>query len=309
MISQEFKDKIIETLHLLGVSSTTIQLEPLHGGCINHAARLTAGNHTFFIKWNESPPPGMFQKEAMGLALIKQTKTIRVPEVLGYFEGEGIQQSLPAFILMEFIPSGKRLSSYTFQNLGEQLAQMHLHTLSPGGKFGLEEDNYLGTSPQTNRWHEDWGNFFIEQRIKPQMELAFRNGKLPPARRSLLEKLIVRIPEILGNQTHQPVLLHGDLWIGNVLNDPNDHPVLIDPAVFYGDREAEIAYTRLFGGFQSEFYLAYQQVFPLETGFEIRKDLYNLYHLLNHLNLFGEPYGMQVDAIARYFVGQKSSIT
>ncbi|GAP06710.1 fructosamine-3-kinase [Anaerolinea thermolimosa] len=303
MISQEFKKKIIETLHLLGISSTSIRLEPLNGGCINHAARLTAGNHTFFIKWNESPPPEMFQKEARGLALIKQTNTIRVPEVLAYFDGVDRKPSPPAFILMEYIPSGKPLSSHTFKNLGEQLAQMHLHSLAPGGKFGLEEDNYLGTTLQKNQWHEDWATFFIEQRIQPQMELALRNGKLPPFRRSLLEKLIIRIPELLGNQTHQPVLLHGDLWIGNVLNDPGNHAVVIDPAVYYGDREAEIAYTQLFGGFQPEFYLSYQQVFPLEAGFEIRKDLYNLYHLLNHLNLFGEPYGLQVDSIARYLIG------
>lgn len=305
MISQEFRDKILDTLHHLGISPKTIQLEPLHGGCINHAARLIAGNHIFFIKWNEASPPGMFQKEAMGLALIKQTKTIKVPEVLGYFDGEDIHQSLPAFILMEYIPSSKPLSRHTFQTLGEQLAQMHLRTHSPGGMYGLEEDNFLGTTLQTNRWHEDWVSFFIEQRIRPQMELASRNGNLPPARRTLLEKLIIRIPEILGGQTHQPALLHGDLWIGNILTDPNNSPVLIDPAIYYGDREAELAYTQLFGGFQPEFYLAYQRAFPLEDGFEIRKDLYNLYHLLNHLNLFGEPYGMQVDSIARYFIGQR----
>ena len=158
-------------------------------------------------------------------------------------------------------------------------------------------DNYIGSTPQVNGWLDDWLAFFRERRLRPQMELAARNGHLPAGRRRALEGFMGRLDELLGGVPRRPALLHGDLWGGNMIADPSGQPVLIDPAVYYGDREADLAMTALFGGFSSAFYAAYNEVYPLADGWRERFRIYNLYHLLNHLNLFGEGYGAQVDAV------------
>ena len=169
--------------------------------------------------------------------------------------------------------------------------------------FGLEINNYIGSSEQRNDWTINWIRFFGEQRLAFQCKLAVKNGLMPAGRRKKLDRLIERLDDILGvHQPRQAALLHGDLWGGNVIPGP-DGLVLIDPAVYYGDREAELAFTELFGGFTAEFYQGYEETYALDSGYSQRRDVYNLYHLLNHLNLFGEGYGSQVDGILRRYTG------
>ncbi|MFN8457131.1 MAG: fructosamine kinase family protein [Anaerolineae bacterium] len=169
-----------------------------------------------------------------------------------------------------------------------------------GPSFGLEQDNFIGANPQSNLPNDNWLAFFREQRLAFQMELARRNGYLTPQRARWLEKLLARLGDWLPAQPPAS-LLHGDLWGGNWLTLASGEPALIDPAVYYGHREADLAFTELFGGFPATFYTAYQSAWPLEAGYEERKHLYNLYHLLNHLNLFGEGYGSSVDSILRRY--------
>jgi protein-ribulosamine 3-kinase len=181
-----------------------------------------------------------------------------------------------AYLLLEFLPlQGKR----DFAALGRMLAEAHCQ---PGPRFGWSRDNYIGATPQRNGWSDNWAGFWREKRLQPQFELARRNG------------FDLRIDaEILQDHRPQPSLLHGDLWSGNA-GFTKEGPVLFDPAVYYGDREADLAMTELFGGFSREFYEAYEETYPLEPGYQVRKHLYNLYHLLNHLNLFGAGYLPQV---------------
>lgn len=245
----------------------------------------------------------MFEKEAHGLALLRETHTIRVPEVL--FTHEQTTDCPQAFILLEFITQpADRSANWNPTVLGEQLAALHHSYHYPHQvRFGLDEDNYLGSSIQVNGWSSNWVAFFKEKRLEFQISLAERNGRLTKIRRHKLDVLCGNLAKWLESPPQGPSLLHGDLWSGNVLSDEHHNPVLIDPAVYYGNREAEIAYTELFGGFPKSFYEAYNSVNPLEPGYETRRDIYNLYHLLNHLNLFGEGYAVRIDAVLRYYVG------
>jgi fructosamine-3-kinase len=171
------------------------------------------------------------------------------------------------------------------------------------GAYGLDHDNYIGATPQPNGWMPSWRDFFRERRLRFQAELARRNGLLPAERASRVERLLDRLDRWIDDALVRPSLLHGDLWGGNFIVGPGGGPALIDPAAYYGDREADLAFTRLFGGFPDNFYRAYAAAWPLPAGWQDRRDLYNLYHLLNHLNLFGESYGAQVDAVLRRYVG------
>jgi protein-ribulosamine 3-kinase len=271
-------------------------LLPVGGGCINNGQRLETGQSVYFLKWNPAPLPGMFAAEARGLELMRATSTVRVPAVYATAEAA---PGAPAFILLEYL-QGSAPRGGGQEILGRQLAQMHL---SPApAQYGLDQDNYIGSTPQINAWESDWVTFYREHRLRYQMELAARSGRLNGQRRAQLDQLLARLPELLGGLERRPALLHGDLWGGNVIPGPDGQLALIDPAVYYGDREAEIAFTELFGGFSDAFYRAYQEVYPLDPGFSDRRDLYNLYHLLNHLNLFGEGYGGQVDRMLRRYV-------
>jgi len=272
-------------------------VRPLGGGCINNAMRVETDAGVYLLKWNPDPLPGMFAAEARGLQLLAETGTVHVPAVYAFSEP---QDGLPAMILLEWLEGPPNIQSMA--RLGEKLAELHRSGRSPNAAYGLDRDNYLGSTPQVNGWETDWPRFFARCRLVPQMELARRNGRLTPARARLLERLIGRLDALLGGVERRPALIHGDLWGGNVIPGP-DGLALIDPAVSYSDREAEIAYTHLFGGFTREFYQAYRATWPLEPGFEDRIDLYNLYHLLNHLNLFGEGYGADVDRVLRRYAG------
>ena len=190
------------------------------------------------------------------------------------------------------------------EELGFQFAKLHYFS---GEKFGFPEDNYLGDSPQSNSPSKNgsinWPTFYVENRLQFQAALAVKNGYMTPELQNLLELLYNKIPELLSGTEDKPSLLHGDLWSGNYLIDKNGRSWLIDPAVYYGHREADLAMTSLFGGFSKTFYSAYESAFPLAPGYAEREPLYQLYHLLNHLNLFGTGYYRQVISILKRFAG------
>ncbi len=256
--------------------------------------RLTIGGQQFALKWAAGGlPAAMVAAEARGLQALAATNTVRVPQVV---LASAADERLPAFVVSEWIEGDGR--PYDAARLGEQLAALHRCT-APA--YGLAEDNFIGGTPQRNGWEADWITFFRERRLTPQIELAAQNGRLPARRRQALERVLSRLEQWLGGVARRPALIHGDLWSGNVVAGAGGAPALIDPAISYSDREAELAFTELFGGFPARFYAAYQAAWPLDPGYAERRDLYNLYHLLNHLNLFGEGYGAQVDAIARRY--------
>lgn len=281
-----------DMLRQQGDSGDLVAARLLGGGCINHAMQVETEKQVYLLKWNAAPLPGMFEAEARGLALLAKTRTVRVPSVYGFSD---LTPDHPAFILLEWLEG----SSSRQEQLGEQLAALHRQGQS--ADYGMDKNNYLGSTIQVNYWEPDWVRFFAEARLRPQMILAQKNQRLSSERGRRLERLIDHLESRLGGIPRIPSLIHGDLWIGNVIPGPGGL-ALIDPAVSYSDREAEIAYTELFGGFTDGFYRAYQSVWPLEPGYRERRDLYNLYHLLNHLNLFGESYGYQVDSVIHQYI-------
>lgn len=257
------------------------------GGCINSAFRISSGTQEFFVKLNSDDQLDMFIAEAEGLQEMANAKAIHVPEPVCYGTADG-----QAFIVMEALYLGGGASG-AMQRLGEQLAAMHQCTKD---QFGWHRDNTIGSTPQPNNWSSDWLDFWREQRLGFQLKLAGRNG----AGNRLLdkgEKLKANLEVFFDG--YQPVasLLHGDLWSGNYSIMSNGEPVIFDPAVYYGDREADIAMTELFGGFGSEFYAAYNNAWPLDDGYKIRKTFYNLYHIINHFNLFGGGYASQAEGM------------
>ncbi len=291
-LPETLQEPLRQALRQLGDTSEVRSLQPVSGGCINNAQYLETGQNKYLLKWNRNSPVGMFESEADGLKLLAETHTVRVPDV---YVVQAAQADQPAFILLEWLEGPRNVDD---SQLGEQLAQLHRKGHSPEQPpaYGLDENNYLGSTRQINQWETDWVTFFINCRLKPQITLAEHNHRLTPNRQRHLERLIERLPGLLSGVERRPALIHGDLWGGNVIPGPTG-PALIDPAVSYSDREAEIAYTQLFGGFSQRFYAAYNRSWPLDPGFVERSDLYNLYHLLNHLNLFGERYGGQVDTV------------
>lgn len=281
------------------------QTIPLTGGDINQAARIVlADGQQWVVKWRHPTIPTMFSVEQRGLALLQATNTVRVLKLIAHAEGT---EDCPAFIVMEWLGQGRK-SAEVETRLGQQLALLHQQPILPqfGGtndddhRYGLDHDNFIGATPQPNRMGGSWVSFFREERLGFQMELAGQNGYLPKQRRQLLARLLTQLAEYLPDQPESS-LLHGDLWGGNWLVTDDGEPALIDPAVYYGHREADLAFTELFGGFSAQFYAAYNETWPLDHGYPQRKPLYNLYHLLNHLNLFGEGYGSQVDAVLRRY--------
>ncbi len=261
------------------------------GGCINNAQKLETTAGAFFIKTNDaSRYPGMFEAESQGLETLKSAGAIRVPDVVAC--GKAGTQS---FIILEFIDSGARSRTF-WEKFGQSLADLHRNT---SHQFGFDRDNYIGSLKQINRRHDDWKSFFIEERLQKQAQLALENGLLSEKHISQFESLYKKLEGLLPEEP--PALLHGDLWSGNFMTADDGEACLIDPAIYYGHREMEIAFTQLFGGFEARFYNAYHEAFPLQPGFEIRKEICNLYPLLVHVNLFGGGYAASVESIlARY---------
>lgn len=262
-------------------------LNPLGGGDINDTAVLrTAGGRRFCVKQNAGAPSDFFHAEAAGLSAIADSASLRVPEVVFVAE---------KFITLEYIPPGRKSPRY-WETLGAGLAQMHRQVRQ---QFGFPIDNYCGLTPQPNTFSKDGHAFFRERRILFQAALAFDKGLLNARELKQIESFANRLTELIPEQ--QAALLHGDLWSGNIHRDEDGDPVLIDPASYYGWPEADIAMTLLFGGFAEAFYSSYLESNPLAQGWRQRADIYNLYHLLNHLNLFGGGYHGQAMAVVNRY--------
>ncbi len=257
------------------------------GGCIHQSMTVeTAAGATFFLKVNSTAPEDMFEREAAGLEALRAAGGPKIPQVF-------LQRQ--DFLLLEDLQPGSPSPDY-WTILGRQLAAVHQKHSS---RFGFEHDNYIGSTPQPNGWDEDGWRFFADQRLRYQAKLARDRGYLDRADIQRLERLCTRLPEMIPEQ--KASLLHGDLWSGNVISDGKGHPALIDPAVYYGWAEADLAMTELFGSLPEECYQAYQTARPLDPGWRSRYPIYNLYHLLNHLNLFGRGYLSRVQGILKRF--------
>ena len=270
----------------------------------SHTARIESNGQPLVVKWQphvlDVPHgwPSVVAAEALGLRAITQTRTVRVPEVIAQGEQQGDR---PAFVVIAWIEEAPTADQHkTGRVLGEQLASMHRATADA---FGFEQHTWCGSTPQPNSWTTSWVEFYGQQRLGFLLELAARNGYLPEARRRRLQDLIERLDTWIDDQAVQPSLIHGDLWSGNWLIDMTGRPVVIDPAAYYGDRELELAMCRLFGGFPDTFFRAYDDAWPPAPGRDDRIPLYQLYHLLNHLNIFGESYGAQVDRVLQRYAG------
>lgn len=262
------------------------------GGCINHCGKLVTSAGTFFLKWNDALKfPGMLVAEAKGLTLLRNPGVIHVPEVLGVGEVGDHQ-----FMVMEYVHQHARSKNY-WDNFGRHLATLHQVRETA---FGLDHQNYMGSLQQFNDPVGSWVDFFIQQRLSVQVELAIANHRLPAEVLIKIEILYQKLPALLPAE--QPSLLHGDLWSGNLIADEMGEPCLIDPAVYFGHREADLAMTQLFGGFDDRYMNSYHEVFPLTPGLSERIDLYNLYPLLVHVNLFGGGYVSQVNSILNRYI-------
>lgn len=272
---------------------------PLRGGDVNQAALVNAGGQKFVAKWKMDAPQGLYQCEAEGLLYLRRANALRVPTVVTV----GDYQT--PFIVMEYIPTQPPVEETLFaRRLGEGLAALHRDNVYHHKRFGFYKDNFLGSQPQPNTFHADWPTFYRDCRLLPQIEKARSRGLIPAERERLLGQITDNLETRLGDFDARPVLVHGDLWSGNFLSAADNEPVLIDPAVYYGEREVEIAYTELFGGFPRGYLAAYHAALPLDPGYERRRALHQLYPLLVHLNHFGEMYGPAVDRACRAYAHQ-----
>ena len=268
-----------------------LNVMPVGGGSINQVYCLQTDSIKYLIKINDREIfPGMFNAEAKGLETIKKTRTISVPEVVlqDDFENE-------SFLILEWIDN-KRPTAKGSASLGEQLARMHQHTAN---QFGVVTDNYMGSLTQSNRSHQSWSEFFVEERLKPMVQIARHNKWISSSYVDKFDRLYERLPGLFEEE--KPSLIHGDLWSGNFMCDGNSRPVLIDPAVYFGHRAIDLAMTTLFGGFDKSFYEAYRYHFPLPNNYLEQWDVSNLYPLLIHLNLFGSSYLHDIAVILKKF--------
>lgn len=252
--------------------------EAVGGGCINQAVRVAGEGRDFFVKLNAAAKADMFAAEAEGLRALAATRTVRVPEPVCW----GVAGD-SAYLVLEHLAFGRGGSG---AELGGQLAALHRTTQA---EFGWHRDNTIGSTPQINTPCADWLEFWRERRLGYQLRLAERNGWGGELQR-LGAQLLVEMNALFESYRPQPSLLHGDLWGGNHGYLADGRPVLFDPAVYFGDREADLAMTELFGGFGGDFYAGYRAAWPLDPGYASRKTFYNLYHILNHVNLFGGGY-------------------
>ena len=277
-MSVEFRESLQVVL-----DRSILELLPVSGGCISEAWQVRTAEETVFIKLSTSLLPGMLAAEAEGLHELAKSGAIRVPEVIKLTED---------FLVLEFIPTAINPPTNFWSKLGRQLANLHAYSQKIPG---FHQDNFIGRSPQKNHRTSNWKDFFWQSRLLPQWEMAMQRG-VPNKIKLLWQKLEILWSATLEGSSPQASLLHGDLWSGNVLVSNNGDPVVIDPAVYYGDAEADLSLTYLFGGFPAKFYDAYHEIRPKSEGFVRRQKVYQLYHLLNHFNLFGNSYTQSVES-------------
>ena len=267
----------------------------VQGGSINQAQVLVLSNGVqVFMKQNSNPPTDFFFAEAKGLKLLNQAKKgPRIPKPICIQSGPR-----PTFLLMEYIKSfseDKKFAERFAQSLSE------LHRISQES-FGLDHNNFIGSTPQQNQMEKDGLVFFRDHRIDFQRKLARKMGLLPVSTDKKIDSLCDNLGSFLNLTGESPSLVHGDLWSGNYFSDSKGRPCIFDPAAYYGLRETDLAMTELFGRLPQRFYDAYQESFPMNPGYQERKDLYNLYHLLNHLNLFGSSYLSSVQQVINRYI-------
>lgn len=287
MLQSHYQVQFIESIlsESLGDEAVLKDFQFLYCGNFNLAARVETKTGKYFIKWNKGDHEGMFESEAKSMELIRNTNTVHVPKVYGY----GKKQD-GAYLMLDYVAEANKKEDF-WENFGRKLAELHAHT---NDKFGLHFNNYVGSLRQINNFTEDGHQFYMEKRYLVQLERAYKaqliDFKIYTDLNNLFSKIYTLFPK------ESPSLLHGDLWSGNLMVAADGQATLVDPSAYYGFREAEIAFTTLFGGFKPQFYEAYNEVKPLEPGFSDRIDLYNLYPLLVHANQFGGGY---LDSIKR----------
>ncbi|HEX5363638.1 MAG TPA: fructosamine kinase family protein [Gallionella sp.] len=276
-----------------GQAFQLINPDRVGGGCISQAYRLNGRDgRSFFVKLNAADKFEVFIAEAAGLSEIAATGTVRVPQPVT----QG-QCGAHSFLVLEHLELNGRGRE---GQLGERLAALHRVTAT---HFGLARDNFIGTTRQPNGWMQDWPTFWREQRLGFQLQLAARNG-YGGRLQTLGAQLLERLPAFFDGYAPLPSLLHGDLWSGNRAYLPDGTPLIFDPAAYYGDRECDLAMTELFGGYGADFYAAYRAAYPPDAGYAVRRDLYNLYHILNHANLFGGGYVRQAEGTAQRLLAE-----
>jgi protein-ribulosamine 3-kinase len=325
MLNREMLGQIEQMLEeRLGKAIKTVQISGIGGGCINDAHRIDTTEGSFFVKHNNARRyPGMFAAEAKGLKLLKKSRTVNVPDVIGF--GEAGSDS---FLVLQYIDSDREQADF-WKNFGKQLAQMHKPTAelsaSPDRSlfdagtgdtgeaddqkhqqeskdkniFGLDYNNYIGSLPQSNTIHNDWIDFFIAERLEAQLKLARDEGRAGTDFSRMFQKFYRFLPDFFPEES--PALLHGDLWSGNYMCGNDGKPFIIDPAVYFGHRYMDLGMTKLFGGFASVFYSAYHETYPLEPSWSQSIDIANLYPLMVHVNLFGGGYLNSVKSVLRRF--------
>ncbi|RYY22699.1 MAG: ketosamine-3-kinase [Chitinophagaceae bacterium] len=292
VIDEIRKELILQLSAVLKRNVGGFKAKSVSGGSINSVYQLMLDNneHLCCKVSTVHNYPDMFDAESAGLSLLASRGKIRVPGIIICTKINNYQ-----VLVMEWIDQGPRTKAF-WKNFGKQLSLLHLQNRT---SFGLETDNYMGALPQSNKPHNDWSVFFYERRIQPQLKLAVERGLITTKQAGLFDRLPILLPDIFPDA--QPCLLHGDLWSGNFLCDHTEHPVLIDPAVYYGHPAIDLAMTTLFGGFEQGFYEAYNFYNPFPANRLDQWDCCNLYPLLIHLNLFGRSYlGDILSIISRY---------
>lgn len=276
--------------HSFGLDRFIDSIKRVSGGCIADAFQIVLDDGTaLFLKIGGGQHNGI-EAESKGLEALRATNTIAIPKVIA-----AESRDSGGILILEWIQQCPPRSDF-WPRFGQQLAQLHLANQTID-QFGFSQDNLIGTTKQPNRWASHWPEFFAEFRLAFQADLALEQGLIDTTQRNDLDRLIDKLPDLLASNNLRPALLHGDLWNGNFLCDTNQTPVIFDPAVYYGHHECEFGMTTLFGGFDSTFYEAYHSVIPKDDGTTQRVEIYQLYHLLNHLNLFGQSYWSACQAI------------
>ena len=260
------------------------------GGCINQGYKIGSKDTKYFVKLNQADRVEMFAAEALGLKQMSATQTIVVPQPICWGTADN-----SSYIVLQWLDLGSG-NNQSWIEMGRQLANMHRQGTQK--RFGWERNNTIGSTPQINTWMDNWADFFAEQRIGYQLRLAKRNGGSFPD----LNKVVDAVRNRLADRQPEASIVHGDLWSGNAAMLSNGAPTIFDPATYYGDRETDIAMTELFGGYPSAFYQGYNEAWQLDSGYQQRKSIYNLYHVLNHFNLFGGGYGSQAKRIIQQLV-------